>query len=209
MEHSGDGPYNIEIEIENRHCKILELLKDRGIGQFRVEDIRGLAEGAIRHLVRIPSKQLEMLSIDTTIKIEQKNDNETSVWYNSDGCDVCNTILSHGSFLVSGGIIEENIISYNFIVPNYEAFQNITTELEDRGLQLKILKMERYEPKGEILTKKQERILWHALKTGFFEYPRKINTIELSRKMGIVPSTLSEITRRGMRRLLENHFKPR
>ena len=58
----------------------------------------------------------------------------------------------------------------------------------------------------EVLTEKQERVLWLALKLGFFDYPRKIDSIEFSRKLGIVPSTLSEITRRGMLRLLKHYF---
>ena len=67
--------------------------------------------------------------------------------------------------------------------------------------------MGKFEPKAGVLTEKQERIFWLALKGGFFDYPRKIDTVELAAKLGISPSTLSEITRRGMRRLLESHFK--
>jgi predicted DNA binding protein len=42
---------------------------------------------------------------------------------------------------------------------------------------------------------------------GFFDYPRKINMEELSRKLGISPSTLSEMIRRGIRKLLMYHFE--
>lgn len=61
--------------------------------------------------------------------------------------------------------------------------------------------------RDEILTEKQERLLWLALKMGFLDYPRKINAVELSRRVGIRASTLSEITRRGIHRLLEQHFE--
>jgi len=66
--------------------------------------------------------------------------------------------------------------------------------------------VENYRSTGKTLTGKQDLVLWHALKAGFFEYPRKINSIELSKRLGIVPSTFSEITRRGFRRLLESYF---
>ena len=62
-------------------------------------------------------------------------------------------------------------------------------------------------PKKEILTEKQEKILWLALSAGFFEFPKRIDSVKLSRKLGISPATLSEITRRGIRRLLEHYFK--
>ena len=57
------------------------------------------------------------------------------------------------------------------------------------------------------MTEKQERVLWLALKMGFFEFPRRITMLELSRRLGVGLSTLSEIIRRGIRRLLENHFE--
>jgi len=99
------------------------------------------------------------------------------------------------------------MIMYSFMVPSFEAFQKIISALETAGLKVKVLKMGKFEPKEGVLTEKQERIFWLALKSGFFDYPRRIDTEELAAKLGISPSTLSEITRRGMRRLLENYFK--
>jgi predicted DNA binding protein len=50
-------------------------------------------------------------------------------------------------------------------------------------------------------------VLRLAFKMGFFAYPRKIHMSELSRRLKIKSSTLSEISRRGIRRLLEHHFE--
>jgi len=75
------------------------------------------------------------------------------------------------------------------------------------GLKPKILEVGKFRPKGKTLTEKQERVLWLALKMGFFEFSRKITMAELSRRLGLGLSTLSEITRRGIRRLLEDHFE--
>lgn len=93
------------------------------------------------------------------------------------------------------------------MVPSFEAYKQIVTIMEKNGLKVNVLKMGKFEPQSGVLTEKQERIFWLALKGGFFDYPRKIDTVELAAKLGISPSTLSEITRRGMRRLLENYFK--
>jgi len=79
--------------------------------------------------------------------------------------------------------------------------------MEGAGLKVNVLKMGKFEPRKGVLTEKQERIFWLALKGGFFDYPRKIDTVELAAKLGISPSTLSEITRRGLRRLLEHYYK--
>ncbi len=201
------NPYHISIEIVNERCKVLALLKDLGINQFRMMDVRGSEKGVTRHLVKMSSKQIEKIPKDTFIKTHSDYRDEELAWFDTDGCDVCNTIVSNGSFLVSGRDVQNQTFVYTFIAPNFEAYKAIISGLESKGLTPKLLKIERYEARGRILTEKQERVLWLALRMGFFDYPRKINSVEFANKVGIEPSTLSEITRRGMRRLLEHYFE--
>ena len=153
-------------------------------------------------------KQVKNLPTELrTILTQGKGEGRSSIWLESEGCGVCNTILSYDAFLVSGKSVEDCAIMYSFMVPSFAVFQKIVAAMQSMGLRVKVLKMGKFRSKGGVLTEKQERIFWLALKGGFFEYPRKIDTVELSTKLGISPSTLSEITRRGMRRLLESYFK--
>jgi len=209
MKRPQDEPYHIAIEVVNKRCKVLITLEDLGIRRFKVIDVRGLTGGLTRHLVKMPSKQIEKIpqGIFVKARVDSRFEEETSAWFDSDGCDLCNTILSNGSFLISGRDIEDHTFVYTFIAPNFTAFKAIISALEGEGLRPKVLKIEKYEPKGKILTEKQERVLWLALKMGFFDYPRKIDSAEFSRKVGVGPSTLSETTRRGIRRLLEHYFE--
>ena len=71
----------------------------------------------------------------------------------------------------------------------------------------RIARLGKFEQQIGVLTENQERIFWLALKSGFFDYPRQIGMAELAAKLGISPATLSEIIRRGTRRLLEHYFK--
>ena len=185
------------------------MLEDSGIQQYTLSDVRAMPGGLTRHLIRAPLHQIREIPPDTITKTRGygKFKGGASVWFDSDGCDVCKAILSQNAFLISGRHIEGYTTLYNFVAPNFSAFKNIVSTLEDRGLKPKILEVARFKPKGKILTEKQERVLWLALKNGFFDYPRKTNTLELSRRLGISLSTLSEITRRGMRRLVEDHFE--
>ncbi len=209
MERSQDEPYHITIEIVNTGCKGLRMFETSGIQQYTLSDIRGLPTGLTRHLVKIPSKEITAIPEDSFSEIRRdgKLGGGASAWFDSDGCDVCKTILSHNSFLISGRHVEGHTIVYSFVAPNFDAFQRIVSTLEANGLEPKILEVARFKPKGKVLTEKQERALWLALKMGFFEFPRKITMLELSRRLGIGLSTLSEITRRGIRRLLEDHFE--
>ena len=201
-------PYHVVIEVENRQCRILKKVVSLGIKHLKVTDIRSSSSGSVKHLIELDREQLKKIPKEFKIVASRgKAESKPSIWFESEGCEVCNCILSRDAFLISGKSMEENTIKYSFIVPTFEAYKSIVSALENSGHKVNVLKMGSFEPKTGVLTEKQERIFWLALKGGFFDYPRKIGTQELSDKLGIRPSTLSEMLRRGTRRLLEHYFE--
>jgi predicted DNA binding protein len=201
-------PYHVVIEVENRQCKMLKKFATLGLKHLQVADIRSSSSGSVKHLIELDRDQVKKIPEDfKAVASQGKTEGRPSIWFESEGCEVCNTILSRDAFLISGKSMEENTIKYSFIVPTFEAYKSIISALENTGHKVNVLKRGSFEPKTGVLTEKQERIFWLALKGGFFDYPRKIGTQELSAKLGISPSTLSEILRRGTRRLLEHHFE--
>jgi hypothetical protein len=209
MQRLRDEPYNATLEIVNTQCKGLGIIKDLGIKQCALVDVRNLPTGLTRHLIRFPSSEMRRIPKGSPheINVSHKGAKETFLWFDTDGCDVCRTILATNSFLVSGRKLEGSVIVYSFVAPTHEAFKKVLTKLEESGLKPKIVEAGMLQPKGKTLTQKQERVLWLALKMGYFDYPRKVYTSELSQRLGIGSSTLSETIRRGTRRLLEDHFE--
>lgn len=203
-------PYHVVLEVENRKCSILKRLTSLGLKHFKVVDIRSSNSKIVKHLIELDPEEVRKVKNKPaelkTVGLKDRED-KVSIWFESEGCEICNTILSSDAFLVSGKSMADYTIMYSFMVPSFEAYKQIVTTMEANGLKVNVLKMGKFQPQAGVLTEKQERIFWLALKGGFFDYPRKIDTVELSAKLGISPSTLSEITRRGMRRLLENYFK--
>jgi len=148
-------------------------------------------------------KRIPKEKVNKIVKLTKSS----AAWIESEGCDVCNAILSHGSFLASGRTIQNSTILYSFVTPSFDAYKSIISALETNKFEVKILNLGKFKFKKKVLTEKQEKILWLALKTGFFDYPKKIGIGKLSRKLGISASTFSEIARRGIRRLLEHYFE--
>ena len=206
MERVEDEPYYITFEVANKECKGLKVLTDAGVTEFTLVDVREVADGTTRHLLRLPGHQTHKLPRE--LPITDQVGGQPALSFDSDGCTVCGTILTHNSFLISARSVEgTDTIVYSFVAPSFHAFQTIVSNLETAGFDPRIRQVTRFQPRGKILTENQERVLWYAFHLGFFDYPRKINSIALSKKLGIVPSTLSEVTRRGLRRLLADHFK--
>lgn len=209
MNESREEPYHATIELVNKQCKGLRKLRDLGIQQYALVDIRGLPGGLTRHLVKMSPKQIGKIpeGAFTEIRSSGTLDGEASGWFESDGCDVCSAVLTHDSFLLSGRHTGDDTLVYTFVTPSFEAFKGIVSRLEADGYEPKVLEVAKFKSMEKILTEKQEAVLWLALRMGFFDFPRKINMSELSERLGIGLSTLSEITRRGIRRLLESHFE--
>ena len=198
-------PYQVVIEVENKQCKMVGKLASLGFSHLKVVDVRSSSTGSVRHLMDIGEDQAKKVPKELAAKghVESKS----SVWLESEGCEVCNTILGHDAFLVSGKSMQNNIITYSFMVPTFEAYRGIITDLEKAGHKVNVVKIGKFEQQIGVLTENQERIFWLALKSGFFDYPRQIGMAELATKLGITAATLSEIMRRGTRRLLEHYFK--
>lgn len=199
-------PYHVVLEVENRQCTIVKRLAPLGLKHIKMVDIRSSNPKSVKHLVELDQDEVRHVE-NLPAELEAVGKGKSSVWLESEGCGVCHNILSSDAFLVSGKSMEGYTIMYSFMVPSFDAFQRIMSSMQQAGLNVKILKMGKFEPKAGVLTEKQERIFWLALKGGFFDYPRKVDTVELAAKLEISPSTLSEIIRRGMRRLLESYFK--
>jgi len=198
-------PYQVVIEVENKQCKMVGKLASLGFKHLKVVDVRSSSSGSVRHLMDVGADQANKVPKELAAKgyVGRKS----SVWLESEGCEVCNTILAHDAFLVSGKSIQDNIITYSFMVPTFEAYRGIITDLEKTRHKINIRKVGKFEQKIDVLTENQERIFWLALKSGFFDYPRQIGMAKLAAKLGISAGTLSEIMRRGTRRLLEHYFK--
>jgi predicted DNA binding protein len=198
-------PYQVVIEVENKQCKMVKKLASLGFEHLKVVDVRSASEGSVRHLMDVGEDQAK--KVPKELEAKGHVESKSAVWLESEGCEVCNTILQHGAFLISGKSMQDNIITYSFMVPTFEAYRGIIMDLEKSGHKVNVRKVGKFEQQIGVLTENQERIFWLALKSGFFDYPRQIGMAELASRLGISAATLSEIMRRGTRRLLEHYFK--
>ncbi len=116
-------PYHVVIEVENKQCKMVKKLAALGFAHMKVVDVRSSIRGSVRHLMDVGEEQARKVPSELAAKghVEGKS----AVWLESEGCQVCNTILSHDAFLVSGKSMQGNILTYSFMVPAFEAYRGI------------------------------------------------------------------------------------
>ena len=124
MSYFLETPYRVDIEVNNTNCKCSNSLKKQGISQYQIIDVRGTDSNKARHFISIRKEHLGKLKSNPFFEIPRNDQNKEKeiVCFESDGCIVCNTIISDGSFLFSGTNLENSKFLYSFIIPNFEVF---------------------------------------------------------------------------------------
>ena len=101
-------------------------------------------------------------------------------------------------------VSNEDII-VTLIVPSKNVnnlFENLDKyNIKYRIMYIRILKSKRR------LTKREEELIRYALENGFYDIPRKITLEDIASRFNLSVSTVSEIIRRGEKKILEEFFE--
>jgi predicted DNA binding protein len=121
-------------------------------------------------------------------------------------CKACEVLMKTKAFMVFPVSIQKGRMKWLLITDDNPTAGKLVDNLEKCRCDVQI---ERVTPLGEkgILTERQEELIRVALASGFFDFPRKIGTLELSKKLGISVSTLSEIMRATQRRIFSEYIR--
>ena len=120
-------------------------------------------------------------------------------------CTACKTFAGANCFLVSAtskpdGKLEWAVLGSDTMV------KTLMRELEGQKVTGEVLRISKIRGEEE-LTARQETILQIALEKGYFEFPKKMTLRQLAKALDVSPATLTEILRRGQKRVLQEHFR--
>ncbi|HEY4672753.1 MAG TPA: helix-turn-helix domain-containing protein [Nitrososphaerales archaeon] len=122
-------------------------------------------------------------------------------------CTACRSFATSECFLVSAKSTREGLVEWK-VLSSGGGLKKLLDNLEKGGVEAEIRSM--IDLKDEnALTERQEEILQIALEKGYFDYPKKMDIAELAKLLGISKPTLSEILRRGQKKILAEHFRGR
>ncbi|MFW9831268.1 MAG: helix-turn-helix domain-containing protein [Candidatus Thorarchaeota archaeon] len=121
-------------------------------------------------------------------------------------CKACEVLMKAKAFMVFPVSIHKGRMKWLLITDDNPTVGKIVDDLEKYGCDVRIERVTPFVGKG-ILTERQEELVRIALASGFFDFPRKIGSVELSRKLGISVSTLSEIMRTTQRRIFSEYLQ--
>lgn len=123
-------------------------------------------------------------------------------------CFGCRELMSTECFMVSASSTQDGRLEYTIISSRNECLRQLMSKLEKTNASPKLVKMKKM-TKEEMLTDSQEKIVKMAYQRGYYDFPKRIGVKELAKIFGISPATLSEILRRGQKKIIESYFESR
>ena len=122
-------------------------------------------------------------------------------------CTACKTFAVADCLLTSATSKPDGKLEWN-VLGSGTTVKSLVAELGTQQVTAEVVKISKLKDQEE-LTARQEGILQMALEKGYFEFPKKITLSGLAKVLDISPATLTEILRRGQKRVLEEHFRGR
>ncbi|RLI82267.1 bacterio-opsin activator [Archaeoglobales archaeon] len=175
-----------------------------------IMEVEGLTEvnDEIKGLLSVRARKIEDIienlpSYCEGISVSSK---EAKVLVKEHTCLLAHSIIASGCLITKANLDGRKII-WN-VVCDYDSFLRLMRNLEETEVEFEILYKGRPIESGRKskITYREEEILKIALEKGFFDFPKQIKLEELAEIFGIAPSTLSEILRRGQKKVLKNYF---
>ncbi len=197
----------IEVQIKTPsppNCQMSWIKKVIDSAIVKVENISAFDEN-LRSLIDVKAKEVEkaIKSLPPACTAILLSRDEAKVLVRNHSCDVAINILKAGCLITSADVRDEYVL-WNLICDE-DSFVKLVRRLEESGVDFEITYKGNINEKDRV-TYREEEILRIALKEGYFDYPKKIKLEELAEMLSIAPSTLSEILRRGQKKVLEKYF---
>lgn len=140
------------------------------------------------------------------VKIQARGNGYRSLVVEVVNCKACEVLVKSRAFMVFPVHVEKGRMRWLIVTDNNRTIGTLVDGLNKYGCNVEIERVTALTDKG-ILTERQQEVIRTALSAGFFDYPRKADTVAVAAQLGISVSTLSEVIRAAQRRVFSEYLK--
>lgn len=123
-------------------------------------------------------------------------------------CLACAMLADSDSHLVSAQGNRDGTILWRVMTSDRDDVKRLLSRLKKAKFDVRLLRLAPIDERAS-LTRRQEEIILMAFDRGYFETPRKIKLKDLSKLTGVSQATLSEILRKGQKKIVVDYLKAR
>ncbi len=197
-------PQNWMSEIPQKHPVTIRVIDRVPYSEKGVKDLVEIAgpEDIMAEVLEDIRKNPLVTKVETTVTEKGKVIGAVT----TARCEICRILTDSGVFLISAESKGSGKVEWTLVVSDKSVLKNIFDHLKSKGVEGELVKLTKIDDK-ESLTERQDKITHVAFERGYFDYPKRISLRELARMFDVSPSTLSEILRKGQRKIVLDYFK--
>ncbi len=123
-------------------------------------------------------------------------------------CLACAALAGSNSHLMSAKVGKDGTIVWMLMTRDREELQSLFSKLKKVRCEVELLKVTSLDD-TKVLTDRQEEITMMAFERGYFDTPRRVKLRDLAEATGVSQATLSEILRKGQKRIVVEYMRGR
>jgi len=197
-------PQNWMSEIPEKHPVTIKVIERVPYSEKGVKDLVEIAgpQDVMEEVLRDIKKNPLVARVDTTVTDRGKIIGAVT----TSRCEICRILTDADVFLISAESKGNGKVEWTLVLTEKEVLKQIFDHLQSKSVEAELVKLTKIDDK-ETLTDRQDKITHVAFERGYFDYPKRISLRELARMFDVSPSTLSEILRKGQRKIVLDYFK--
>jgi len=197
-------PRNWMSEIPEKHPVTIKVIERVPYSEKGVKDLVEIAgpQDAMEEVLKDIRKNPMVSKVDTTMTDKGKIFGAIT----TSSCDVCRILTDADVFLISAESKGSGKVEWTLVLSDKDVLKQIFDHLKAKSVEAELVKLTKIDDK-ETLTDRQDKITHVAFERGYFDYPKRISLRELARMFEVSPSTLSEILRKGQRKIVLDYFR--
>ncbi len=190
-------------------------LSDKLSVEIKMLDCTSLENNIVNDLVEIKFKDttveevvkaIKMCSCVKGVEISAVEREKFYAIVSTQDCVGCKLFADKDCFMISAHSTEKGRVNYKIIFSDRKVLQQLIWDFQNADADVQLVKVSNIND-DEMLTEKQEKIIQVAFERGYYDFPKRIGIKELSEMFSISTATLSEILRRGQRKIIEDYFR--
>jgi predicted DNA binding protein len=197
-------PQNWMSEIPERHPVTIKVIERIPYSEKGVKDLVEIAgpEDVMEEVLKDIKKNPLVSAVDATATDKGKVFGSVT----TSSCEICRILTDADVFLISAETKVAGKVEWTLVLSDKDVLKGIFDHLKGKGVETELVKLTKVDDK-ETLTDRQDKITHVAFERGYFDYPKRISLRDLAKMFDVSPSTLSEILRKGQRKIVLDYFK--
>ena len=191
-------------DMPKRHPVAIKIVGRRPSGRFGVRDLVEITgdQEVLERLLKEFEKEPWVKSYDLDFVKSGKLVGEVV----THKCLACSALAGSNCHLQSADVKPDGAVDWRLMTSSRDEVKRLVTKLRRVGCQVELVRLSPIDEQ-DVLTSRQEEIIMMAYEKGFFETPRKVKLKDLARFTGVSQATLSEILRKGQKRIVVEYLR--